>query len=185
SLEERGGIPHYLIDLIDPWESASVAAYRQWAQAALDEVASAGKKPLFVGGSALYLKALVRGLFQGPSADPNLRARLSAEAAGRGAQVLHARLAALDPRAAARLHPHDQRRVIRALEVIELTGRPMSALQAEHDQPAPPDVLIYSLELPRAALRDRINRRVLNFFNTGLGDEVRTLQSAPHPQGPV
>jgi len=185
AIDDRGGIPHHLLDLIEPWESASVAAYREWARAAVGEVEYRGSKVLFVGGSALYLKALVRGLFQGPGADAALRARLEHDARENGGHALHARLAALDPATAGRLHPHDRRRVIRALEVIELTGRPMSVLQAEHDRPAPADVGIFSLDLPRTVLHERINRRVVRFFDAGLVDEVRALQAGPRPLGDV
>jgi len=183
ALDERGGIPHHLIDVIEPWESASVAAYREWARAAVREVERRGGKVLFVGGSALYLKALVRGLFRGPAADAALRSRLEGYAGEHGADVLHGRLAAVDPATAARLHPHDRRRVIRALEVIELTGRPISVLQAEHDRPAPADVPIFALDLPRATLHERINRRVVRFFDAGLVEEVRALQAGPWPLG--
>jgi len=185
TIDERGGIPHHLIDVIEPWESASVAAYREWARAAVREVERRACQVLFVGGSALYLKALVRGLFQGPGADAELRLRLERDAGEYGEHALHDRLAALDPATAARLHPHDRRRVIRALEVIELTGRPMSVLQAEHDRPAPADVAVFSLDLPRAILRERINRRVLKFFEAGLVDEVVALQARPRPLGAV
>jgi len=185
ALDERGGIPHHLIDVIEPWESASVAAYREWARAAAREVERRGGQVLFVGGSALYLKALVRGLFQGPAADAALRLRLERDAGEHGDHALHDRLVALDPSTAARLHPHDRRRVIRALEVIELTERPMSVLQAEHDRPAPAAVPILALDLPRAILQERINRRVVSFFDSGLVDEVRALQAGPRPLGDV
>jgi tRNA dimethylallyltransferase len=181
SLAERGGIPHHLIDVINPWESASVAAYREWAARAAGEIAARGKRILFVGGTPLYLKALLRGLFQGPGADQELRRRLEHNAINHGDAALHQRLAALDPTTAARLHPHDRRRVVRALEVFELTGRPISELQAEHDRPAPPRVPVLALELPRASLHDRINRRVAQFFEMGLVEEVRTLQSGAQP----
>jgi tRNA dimethylallyltransferase len=181
SLSERGGIPHHLIDVIDPWESASVSAYRDWAARAVAEIEARGKRALFVGGTALYLKALLRGLFQGPGADRELRRRLEQDALAQGDSALHDRLAALDPRAAARLHPHDRRRVIRALEVIELTGRPLSDLQAEHDRPAPASVPVFALELPRASLHERINRRVTSFFDAGLVEEVSRLQGGPRP----
>jgi tRNA dimethylallyltransferase len=181
SLDDRGGIPHHLIDVIEPWESASIAAFRNWANAAVRDVEQRGCTPLFVGGSALYLKALLRGLFAGPAADAELRAALERDAAERGSGVLHARLAVLDPATAARLHPHDRRRVIRALEVIELTGQPMWVHQAQHDRPAPASVAVFSLDLPRAILRERINRRVLQFFQAGLVDEVRALQAGPQP----
>jgi tRNA dimethylallyltransferase len=174
---ERGDVPHHLIDVLDPWESASVSQYRDWAARAVAEVESRGKRALFVGGTALYLKALLRGLFQGPGADRELRRRLEQDALAQGDTALHDRLAALDSATAARLHPHDRRRVIRALEVIELTGRRLSGLQAEHDRPAPASVPVFALELPRASLHERINHRVVKFFDAGLVDEVSRLRS--------
>jgi tRNA dimethylallyltransferase len=181
TLEERGGIPHHLIDVIEPWESASVSAYRRWAQSALAEVEQRGKPVLFVGGTALYLKVLLRGLFQGPGADHGLRRRLERVAEAEGDSALHDRLAAIDPAAAVRLHPRDRRRVIRAIEVTTLTGQPMSVLQAEHDQPAPATVPVVALQLPRGTLIDRINERVLRFFDSGLVEEVRALQAGARP----
>jgi tRNA dimethylallyltransferase len=178
---ERNGVPHHLIDVIDPWESASVRAYREWAAKAAVEIEARGKRALFVGGTPLYLKALLRGLFEGPSADPELRLRLERDALEQGDAALHQRLAAFDPLTAARLHPHDRRRVVRALEVLELTGRPISQLQAEHDRPAPPSVPVFALELPRASLHDRINHRVVHFFDAGLVEEVRALQTSARP----
>ncbi len=145
---ERGGIAHHLIDVIEPWESASVAVFRQWAEPAALEVEGRGKRVLFVGGTPLYLKALLRGLFHGPGADLELRRRLEREADLGGTPVLYERLAGLDRRTAVRLHPHDRRRIVRALEVIELTGQPLSALQAQHDLPAPGGVPVFALDLP-------------------------------------
>jgi tRNA dimethylallyltransferase len=185
TFEERGGIPHHLIDVIEPWESASVADYRCWARDAVAAIEQRGRRALFVGGTALYLKALLRGLFEGPGSDPELRRQLEQEAETHGDTALHGRLASLDPMTAARLHPHDRRRIIRALEVIELTGQPLSALQTEHHRPAPPGVQVYALEPPRVRLYDRINRRVLGFFDSGLVDEVRALQTGPRPMSPV
>ena len=123
--------------MLDPWQHASVADYRAQARSAIEAIESRGKRVLFVGGTALYLKTLLRGLFEGPAADPLLRRRLEAEADEQGNGSLHERLRSLDPVSAARLHPNDRRRIIRALEVIELTGQPLSRLQAEHDRPAP------------------------------------------------
>jgi tRNA dimethylallyltransferase len=185
TLAERGGIPHHLIDVIEPWESASVADYRDWAIETVAAIEARGRRALFVGGTALYLKALLRGLFDGPGSDPELRRRLEQEAEATGDAVLHARLAALDPTTAARLHPHDRRRVVRALEVIERTGRPISAFQVEHQRPAPAGVQVYAMELPRAILYDRINRRVRGFFDAGLVEEVRTLQADARPLSAV
>ncbi len=185
TVAERGGVPHHLIDVIEPWESASVADYRNRAIEVVGAIEARGKRALFVGGTALYLKALLRGLFDGPGSDPRLRERLEREAEDQGEAALHDRLAALDPVTAARLHPHDRRRVVRALEVIAMTGRPLSALQVEHQRPAPAGVSVYALELPRARLYDRINRRVVGFFELGLVDEVRALQAGARPLSTV
>lgn len=182
---ERGGVPHHLIDVLDPWESASVALYRDWALAAIRDVESRGRRALFVGGTALYLKAMLRGLFDGPGADPEVRGRLEAEALAIGDAALHARLAGLDPATAARLHPNDRRRIVRALEVIELTGSPFSTLQREHDRPAPAATRVFALDHPRPILHERIDRRVLVMFDAGLVDEVRRLRSGPRPMGTV
>jgi tRNA dimethylallyltransferase len=133
----------------------------------------------------LYLKALLRGLFEGPGADPALREALEAEADRLGGAALHARLAAVDPAAAARLHPNDRRRVVRALEVAAATGRPLSGWQTGHDRPAPAGVLVFALGRPRDELRARIDRRVVRMFEDGLVEEVRRLAGGPRPLGPV
>ncbi len=172
TLAERGGIPHHVIDVIDPWETASVSDYRERAAVAVDAIEQRGKRVLFVGGTALYLKVLLRGFFSAPAPEPVLRQRLERDADSEGEAALHARLSAVDPVTAGRLHPRDRRRVIRALEVIEQTGEPLSDLQREHGQPAPESVPVFALAPPRAVLRDRINRRVLRFFEAGLVDEV-------------
>ncbi len=155
------------------------------ARQVIAQVEARGRRALFVGGTALYLKALLRGLFEGPGAVPALRDELEREADRLGDEALHARLAALDPATARRLHPHDRRRVVRALEVVAATGRPLSRLQAEHDRPAPAGVPVFALERPRAEVRDRIDRRVVAMFAAGLVDEVRALQAGPRPIGPV
>ncbi|MGC8641191.1 MAG: tRNA (adenosine(37)-N6)-dimethylallyltransferase MiaA [Isosphaeraceae bacterium] len=185
TMAERAGVPHHLIDVLDPWEKASVADYRRWALAATEEIEARGKRVLFVGGTALYLKALLRGLFEGPGADAAIRGRLEEEADAAGTEALHDRLARLDPPTAARLHPRDRRRIVRALEVIELSGEAMSRLQAQHDRPAPASTLVFALARPRPDLYDRINRRVVAMFDAGLVEEVRRLQSAPRPLSSV
>jgi tRNA dimethylallyltransferase len=131
SADERRRVPHHLLDVLDPWESASVAWWLERAIACCHDISARGKRPLIVGGTPLYLKALLCGLFDGPPADETLRRRLSEEASTLGGPSLHARLAAIDPVSAARLHPNDLRRVIRALEVWELTGRPISTWQTQ------------------------------------------------------
>ncbi|RUL89231.1 tRNA (adenosine(37)-N6)-dimethylallyltransferase MiaA [Tautonia sociabilis] len=185
SESERRGVPHHLIDVLDPWESASVAWYRAMAAAAVAAIEERGRIPLFVGGTPMYLKALLRGLFPGPSADPSLRLELEDEANRLGDAALHARLAAADPATASRLHPNDRRRIIRALEVLACSGRPLSDWQREHDRPAPPHVPVLALDRPRDELRRRIDARVESMFNSGLIDEARRLADAPRPLHPV
>jgi tRNA dimethylallyltransferase len=185
TIAEREGIPHHLIDVIDPWEAFSVAAYREWAEEAALEIEARGKRPLFVGGTPLYLKALLRGLFRGPGGNVELRQQLEEVAESHGDEFLHRRLADVDPATAARLHVHDRRRIIRALEVAELGGQPISRFQTEHDRPASSDVKVFALDLQRTALHDRINRRVVKFFESGLVDEVHRLQSGTRPLCPV
>jgi tRNA dimethylallyltransferase len=129
--QERGRVRHHLLDVLGPWESASLAWWLGRAADCVREIEGRGARVLFVGGTPLYLKALLHGLFDGPPADEALRARLAEEAERDGREALHARLARVDPASAARLHPNDLRRVIRALEVWELTGRPISAWQTQ------------------------------------------------------
>jgi tRNA dimethylallyltransferase len=179
TLSERGGIPHHLIDVLDPWDAASVGQYRAWALQAVHEIEGRGRRPIFVGGTALYLKALLRGLFDGPGADPVIRGELEREVRELGSPALHSRLDRLDPPTAARLHPNDAMRIVRALEVIRLTGRPLSRFQTEHGQPAPPGVAVFALERPRAELYERINLRVRTMFEQGLVEEVRGLLTPP------
>ena len=178
--DDRRDVPHHLLDVIDPWDAASVADYLRWAAEAVRDIEARGRRALFVGGTALYLKALLRGLFEGPSADLALRGTLEQE----DSAALHERLAACDPTSAARLPRADRRRVIRALEVFALTGRPLSSFHAGHDQPAE-GVTVFALGRPTDALRERINRRVVAMFDAGLLDEVRRARSGPKPLNPV
>ncbi|AWM39721.1 IPP transferase [Gemmata obscuriglobus] len=191
SAAERARVPHHLIDVLDPWESLTVAWWLERAEAACADITARGKVPIFVGGTPFYLKALLHGLFDGPPGDPELRAKLESEAVQEGNVVLHARLAVVDPKTAARLHPNDVRRVVRALEVHQLTGKPISDWQQTWDtpafagasQPAPPPVRVPAvrIDLPRETLYDRINRRVLQMIDAGFLDEVRRLRELPHP----
>jgi tRNA dimethylallyltransferase len=190
SRQERQRIPHHLIDVLDPWESASVAWWLQRAAEYCQEIESRGKRALFVGGTALYLKALLCGLFEGPPADQALRRQLTDEAQRLGNAALHARLAAIDPITAARLHPNDQRRIIRALEVWQLTGRPISSWQTQW-QPGPEKAssvrpagaqetsAVLWLDLPRTELYARIDARVDHMIEAGLVDEVKALRNLP------
>jgi tRNA dimethylallyltransferase len=178
--EERRRVPHHLLDVLDPWESASVAWWLGEAHRCCQEIAARGRRALIVGGTPLYLKALLRGLFPGPPADETLRRRLEREAASAGPEALHGQLARVDPVAAGRLHPNDLRRVVRALEVWELTGRPISSWQLQWS-PAEGHPSCLCLTLPRAELYARIDARVMRMFADGLVDEVRALRSLPRP----
>ncbi len=181
--EERRRVPHHLIDVLDPWESASVAWWLERAAECCRDIEARGRRVLIVGGTALYLKALLHGLFEGPPADEALRQRLTTEAEQRGAQVLHDRLGEIDPATAQRLHPNDLRRIVRALEVWELTGRPISAWQSQwtHDAESGPADRILYLDLPREQLYARIDARVPAMMAAGLVDEVRALRQLPRP----
>jgi tRNA dimethylallyltransferase len=180
--DDRRRVPHHLLDILDPWESASVAWWLERAAACCRDITGRGKRPLFVGGTPLYLKALLHGLFDGPPADEAIRRRLSDEAAA-GVGSLHARLAAVDPVSAARLHPNDVRRVIRALEVWELTGRPISAWQTQWGKREDDDnnSRCLCLDLPREELYARIDARVERMIADGLVEEVRALRRLEQP----
>ena len=154
--DERRRVPHHLIDVLDPWESASVAWWLRRAAECCTEIENRGRRVLFVGGTPLYLKAVLHGLFDGPPADEQLRRRLADEAETLGPAALHARLADVDPVGAARLHPNDVRRVVRALEVWQLTGRPISAWQTQWRAASggrqPPDLAMnQGADAPRSA----------------------------------
>lgn len=178
--EERESVPHHLFDILDPWQEFSVAEYHQEADRVIQELLSRRKTPLFVGGTGLYLRSLLRGVFEGPPAVPELREEYKRIVTEQGEGALHERLAQVDPVSAAKLHPNDSRRVIRALEVFESTGRPLSDQQQEPPLPEdqrPPHV--YWLSPPRDWLYDRINRRVDQMMETGLLEEVRRLSELP------
>jgi tRNA dimethylallyltransferase len=176
--ETRSGIPHHLIDVVSPDEHFDVKLYVEKALQARDEIEGRGKTPLFVGGTALYLKGLLEGLFEGPTADAELRCRLRARATTEGSEALHRELGDRDPRAASKIHPNDLRRIVRALEVVEKTGRPISELQVQFGaQERRFRPRLAGILWPRERLRERIERRVDRMFQDGLVDEVRSLRS--------
>lgn len=183
--EQRQQVPHHLVDVLDPWESGNVAWWLEQATECCRDIAARGKRVLFVGGTPLYLKALLCGLFDGPPADAALRQRLADEAAHAGSAILHARLVTVDPSSAQRIHANDLRRIIRALEVCALTGRPLSAWQTQWTAgglapPADAQNILW-LDLPRAELCARIDRRVEMMFAEGLIDEARRLRMLERP----
>jgi len=176
---ERAGVPHHLVDVADPREVFTVADYQRLALAAIEAIHARGRLPILVGGTGLYIRAVVDRLTI-PAVPPDAAFRLAAEAeeAARPG-TLHARLQALDPVAAARIHPRNVRRLVRALEVIHHTGRPLSAQQGRRGAPEP--VLQVGLRLPRPLLDERIDRRVEAQLAAGLVEEVRGLLAAGVP----
>lgn len=177
---EFAAVPHHLFDILDPHQDFSVADYVTAAEQCCRDILSRGRVPLFVGGAGMYLRAVLRGVFDGPAADLKFREQLESVAAKEGATALHARLTHLDAVTAARLHPHDTRRVIRALEVFHVTGRPISEQQAERPSSAETrSKHIFWLDRHRAELHQRINDRVVEMFAAGMIDEVRQLPVSP------
>jgi tRNA dimethylallyltransferase len=173
----RTRVRHHLIDLIDPDEAYSAGRFRADALAAMADIRARGNIPLLVGGTMLYFKALREGLSSLPPADAAIRARLDSRAAARGWATLHAELARIDPATAARLDPTDSQRIQRALEVHELSGRPLSALQGERQRRPEPDLLALAL-IPhdRAQLHQRIAARFDAMLAAGLVDELVGLR---------
>lgn len=182
---ERGGIPHHLIDVRDPWQAYSAAEFATDARAAVADILSRGKLPILAGGTGLYFRALLQGLSPMPEADADTRAAIEAEADARGWPALHAELSRVDPAAAARIHANDPQRIQRALEVYRLSGRPISAWQA---QPSPakafPCRMLKLVIAPqdRAVLHDRIERRFDAMLDAGFLDEVHALRALPQLQ---
>ena len=174
--QERALVPHHMLDVADPTEAYAVADYAVAAEQVIAQILSRGRVPILVGGTGLYLKALMDGLsLGGAGGDERLRAELNALADEPGGKErLHARLAAVDPETAARLHPNDRRRVIRAIEVFEQTGVPMSR-QNHAAQDRPFRVLPLALEWPRDLLYARLETRVHRMMEMGLLSEVRAL----------
>jgi tRNA dimethylallyltransferase len=170
---ERAEVPHHLLDVLDVTQSASVAAYQRAARAAVERVLAAGRPPVLVGGSGLYVQAVVDEL-EFPGTDPALRAELAAELDRVGPAALHARLATSDPAAAAAVLPSNGRRIVRALEVIALTGRPFTARLPDARAPRY-DAVLLGVDRPTAELDERIARRVARMFAAGLVAETRGL----------
>jgi tRNA dimethylallyltransferase len=182
SLDVRCEIPHHLIDVVEPSAAFSVAQYVQCATTAIADIRQRGRPVFVVGGTPLYLKALTEGLFEGPSADPAIRSRLREVAETQGPDKLYQRLCAVDPAASRRIHPNDLRRIIRALEVFELTGRPISQLQTQWDRRAAEgSCRIIGLRRQRQDQNHRTNERVRRMIEAGLVEEVKSLLAEPLP----
>src|SRR5262245_32997060 len=174
TLSLRGDIPHHLFDIVEPEEQYSAARYAEEAARVVRDITARGKLPILVGGTGLYYRALTRGIFPGPGRDAALRQRLSRIAERRGVATLHRLLRRRDPASAARIQPRDQKRLIRALEVYRLTGRPLTEHFANTRSPiADYDVLAIGLRIAAAETAERVARRVDQQFASGLLDEIR------------
>ena len=177
SYEERAGIPHYLLDILDPSESFSTGQFRTQALALMAEITRRGKLPILVGGTMLYFNALTNGLATLPEADINIRSQLDEDLKIFGKDVLHQRLAQIDPEAAARIHANDPQRVQRALEVYEITGQSLTSLLTTTQANTLPYESIKVLMMPvdRKQLHEVIAQRFRNMLNQGLLEEVKAL----------
>jgi len=174
SRAERSRVAHHLIDVADPSEPFSVARFKSLAREALEEIAEIGGRPLLVGGSGLYFRAIVDDL-EFPGTDRATREALETEAAGSGAGRMHERLAGLDPVAAGKIEPGNVRRTVRALEVVALTGRRFSEFAAAWDSYPPERVRVAGVRIPREVLKERIEGRVARMIERGLLEEVGSL----------
>ncbi len=183
SLADRRGIPHHLIDVADPTEEYTAARYAREAAAAIRDIGARGRLPILAGGTGFYYRALTRGLFPGPGRCAPLRQRLEDLAEKRGVRFLHRMLARVDRPSASRIQPNDLKRMVRALEVFYLTGRPLTEHFAETASPIPDaDVMGIAVRLPAAAISERVTRRVDEQFERGLLDEIRALLSRGIPE---
>ncbi len=181
-IENRRQIPHHLIDVVEPWESFSVDKYLDLAYKAIESIRSRNRPVIAVGGTAMYIKALLYGIFEGTGCDERIRERLKKQAGQIGLEEMHKRLAIVDSQAAMRIHHNDERRIIRALEVYELTGRPISDFQTQFDAPQPQiNWRIIGIRRQKDEESKRINARVKKMIEQGLADEVRSLLTESKP----
>jgi tRNA dimethylallyltransferase len=179
---EQRGIPHHLVDMVDVTDTYSAARYAADAAAAIRDIRARGKVPILAGGTGFYYRALVRGLFPGPARDEALRARLNRVADRRGVEALHRWLTRVDAESAARIMPRDRKRLVRALEVYLLTGRPLTTHFAETASPLEGwTIRAIGLNVPRDLLRARVAARVEQQFARGVVDEVRGLIASGVP----
>jgi len=175
--EIMSGVKHHIVRVIPPEEEFSAAKFAQMAEQAVGSIISSGKVPIGAGGTGLYIKSLVDGIFESPPKDPGLRERLKQTAAQNGKEYLHVQLEKIDPETAGKLHPNDLRRVIRAFEVYELTGRTIHDKKSEKEGIAKKyEIRMFGLSLPRKILYDRINSAVDNMFERGIVKEVESLR---------
>lgn len=181
SLERRQLLPYHLIDVVEPSEPFSVDQFLNLTEKAVSDIQSRNKPVVAVGGTAMYIKALLHGLFDGPGSDETIRQRLKKQGDTEGFAELHERLVAVDLEAAQRIHPNDEKRIIRALEVYELTGKPISTFQHQWEKPPASDWLVIGLRRDKEAESRRMNARVKRMIDDGLRDEVAALLTEEKP----
>ena len=183
ALADRRGIPHHLIDIVDPTDEYTAAQYARDASRVVRDIQARGRLPILVGGTGFYYRALTRGLFPGPGRDAALRGRLESVAGRRGVEFLHRMLRRVDRASAERIQSRDLKRLVRALEVYFLTGRPLTAHFADTVSPLPDvDVVAIGVRLPAADISVRVTRRVDQQFDRGLLDEIRALLARGIPE---
>ncbi|MFW6171470.1 MAG: tRNA (adenosine(37)-N6)-dimethylallyltransferase MiaA [Planctomycetota bacterium] len=176
SPEQLEAIPHHLVNILDPVEAFSVSRYVKRAHHLIERIRGAGREVLFVGGTPMYLKAMLRGIYTGPPADWTFRKEVEEDVRRMGVEPLYKRLAQVDPLSADKLHQNDVRRIIRALEVYKITGEPISHRQLQFEEGArAEDCRVFVLGWPRATLHERIDERVERMFENGLIGEVQGL----------
>jgi len=181
SKEVQKQLNYHLIDVVEPSESFSVDIFLSLTEKAIKDIEAKGKPVVAVGGTAMYIKALLHGIFDGPSTDDNIRRQLKQQIAEVGLAELHKKLAVVDPAAAERIHPNDEKRIIRALEVYELTGKPISDFQQQFSAAPKDDWLVLGLQRDKADASSRINARVKKMSELGLVDEVKALLTESKP----
>ncbi len=182
SLQRRSQLKYYLIDVVEPDKSFSVDRFLALTEAAIEQIKAAKKPVVAVGGTAMYIKALLYGIFEGPGADEQIRERLKARIDEQGPAELHRELAKTDPCAAEKIHPNDARRIVRALEVFELTGKPISSFQKQFEaETTLYDWKIIGLRREKSVESNRINARVRRMIDDGLVDEVKSLLEENKP----
>jgi tRNA dimethylallyltransferase len=174
---EMEGVPHHCIDIKNPDESFSAGEYGKLARQIVSEIHSRNRLPIICGGSGLYIRALVDGMFSDASRDNEIRKKLNEETKSKGLDVLYHRLEKIDPGAAERIHPNDKKRILRAVEVYEITGQPISVIQKERTRSSGLSAHFWGLKWPRAVLYQRIGQRVDAMIEKGLAEEVKALKA--------
>ncbi|MGD0785923.1 MAG: tRNA (adenosine(37)-N6)-dimethylallyltransferase MiaA [Sedimentisphaerales bacterium] len=181
SKDAQSQIKHHLIDVVEPSESFSVDTFLSLTAQAVKDIEAKGKPVVAVGGTAMYIKALLYGIFEGPSTDENIRNQLKEQISQVGLAQLHKNLTQIDPAAAERIHPNDEKRIIRALEVYELTGKPISEFQQQFTSEPKNDWLVLGVQRDKTDASGRINERVRKMIDAGFVDEVKALLAEPKP----